>query len=49
MKRIEQLINKIRAVERDDDLIDSDDEIQDAMKRTDDKPLEEVLIMTLVG
>ena len=35
-RKITQLLSRIRAVEKDDDLEDSDDEIREALKQTGD-------------
>ena len=35
-RKVTQLLSKIRAVQRDDDLEDSDDEIGEALKQNDD-------------
>ena len=48
-RKIVQLLNKIQAVEKDDDLEDSDDQIEEALKQADDtSPSDEFLLLTLL-
>ena len=47
-RKITQLLSKIRAVEKDDDLEDSDDEIKEALQQKDDITSEDqFLVLTL--
>ena len=48
-RKIVQLLSKIQAVEKNDDLEDSDDQIEEALKHTEENAQsEELLLLTLL-